>query len=159
MFRRRTDFSWPLILVLVGLFFLSLKLPRQWERIARPTPLVLKPHKSLQAKELPSVASSQAEASPLEAFRSIKPAGYVAGNDDRCSWFRSHRLTTRRDRPWSYLSWSTDLPLSEVVPAAAPVEEPVKVAVAVEGSRENQTDKVLIPAPSTATQSILPSPG
>ena len=75
MFRRRTDFSWPLILVLIGLFFLSLRFPRQWERIARPTALALTPHKSLPNKDLLSSTGNRPEATPLDVFRrSSRPA-------------------------------------------------------------------------------------
>ena len=87
MFRRRTDFSWPLILVLAVLFFLSLRLPRQWEEIARPSALVLKPHKLPQGKELPSVTGSRSEVAPLDVFRSIKPAGLVASDADTIERF------------------------------------------------------------------------
>src|SRR5271165_1256603 len=79
MFRRRTDFSWPLILVLLGLFLFSLRLPRSWEQIARPSALVLQP-RSPQANEFPLVADARSETSQLDAFRSVKPAGYVASN-------------------------------------------------------------------------------
>ncbi len=39
MFGRRTDFSWLLILLLVGIFVLSLKVPRQWELHCPADPL------------------------------------------------------------------------------------------------------------------------
>ena len=35
MFRRRFDFSWPFLCILVCLFILSVKSPRGWERVAR----------------------------------------------------------------------------------------------------------------------------
>ena len=75
MFRRRTDFSWPLILVLIGLFFLSLRLPRQWERIARPTALALTPHKSLPDKDLLSARQpGQKHRRWMSFVRSSRPA-------------------------------------------------------------------------------------
>ena len=39
MFCRRWDYSWPILLILFCLFILSVKLPRGWERIARPAAL------------------------------------------------------------------------------------------------------------------------
>ncbi|MGA2258850.1 MAG: hypothetical protein ABSG53_29635, partial [Thermoguttaceae bacterium] len=157
MFRRRTDFSWPLIIVLVGLFFLSLKLPRQWERIARPTPLVLKAHNSLQAKELPSVVGSQGEISSLESFRSIRPTGYVASNNDALA--SSTPSGSNEVRPAVVVPVVVaKSPAPEVVSAAAPLEEPVKVAATVEGSRDRLADTPLLPAPSTSPQPILPLP-
>ena len=109
MFRRRTDFSWPLILVLVGLFFLSLKLPRQWERIARPTALALKPHKSLPDQGVAFGHGQPAEVSPLEVFRSIKPAGQVASNTDSLA-NSAPSANYEHDLPSSCLSWSRNRP-------------------------------------------------
>ena len=125
MFRRRTDLSWPLIVVLVGLFFLSLRLPRQWERIARPAPLAMKPHNSHQARELQSVAGSRGEISPLEAFRSIQPAGYVASNQEALAG--SAASANGEARPAVVVRVAVaDSPTADVVSAAAPLEEPVR---------------------------------
>src|SRR5208282_22153 len=82
MFRRGTDYSWPLILVFAGLFFLSLRLPRHWERIARSTPLVLTPHKSQPAKELATAVVARKDIPHPEVFHSIQPADYIASNSD-----------------------------------------------------------------------------
>ena len=108
MFRRRTDFSWPLILVLVGLFFLSLRLPRQWERIARPTALVLKPHKSLPAKELQRPQTARSELSP--------PGDLSLGQANRPGCWHTDGLDSApiaNDEirpPWSCLTWSRIAP-------------------------------------------------
>ena len=55
MFRRRPDLSWPLMILLLGLFALSLRVPRQWERIARNTRLVLSPHAAIEAAVKPLI--------------------------------------------------------------------------------------------------------
>ena len=149
MVRRQMDFSWPLIVVLVGLFFLSLKLPRQWERIARPTALVLKPDKSLPAKELASARDSQRERRLPEVFRSIEPAGHVARN--------SRDLAVSLPRPAAILPVAgSKSPVAVVVPVAAPVKEPAKIVVAAEKVNDRPADKTVLPAPIAVAQPILP---
>ena len=124
MVRRRTDFSWPLILILVGLFFFSLKLPRQWEQIARPTALALEPHKSLPAKELPSATDNRPEVSPLEVFRSIEPAPQIASNAD--GPVNPVPRVDQQTRPAMAVPVVVPKsPVAEVVPVAAPAEEPI----------------------------------
>ena len=81
MFRRRMDFSWPLILVLVGLSF-SVSGCRGNGSELRVIALVPTQHKSLLANELPSVTRNRTEASPPAVYRTVKPAASVAGNDD-----------------------------------------------------------------------------
>jgi len=157
MFRRRTDLSWPLILVLIGLFFLSLKLPRQWERIARPTALVLKPHKSLPANELASAADSPLSASPLEVFRSVKPTGQVAGTTDGLT---NSTPIANDDIPTAVAMPDVvaKSPGADVVPTAAPVEEPMEVTVTAERSKDSPTDNAVPPLSSTSGQPVLPPP-
>ncbi len=154
MFRGRTDYSWPLILVLIGLFFLSLRLPRQWERIARPTALVLAPHKSLPAKDLPSAVGSRREVLPLDVFRLIKPASQVGSHADGLA------SSTSRAKPQT--SPTVVMPVvvakspgAEIIPAAAPVVEPAKVTVTAKGSIDSQTDKAVLPSPSTSRQPVF----
>jgi len=125
MFRRRTDFSWPLILILVGFFFLSLKLPRPWEKIARPTALLIKPHKPLQTKDLQITTCARPEASPLAVFRSIRPADRVAGNTDS-SIANSTPSAIHETRPADVVPVIIPKsPVLEVVSAVAPVEESI----------------------------------
>ncbi len=155
MFRRRTDFSWPLIFVLVGLFFLSLRLPRQWERIARPTALVLKPHKSLPAHELLSAADSRHQA-PRDVFRSIRPADPVGSNTD--SFVHSTARSSYETHPAVAVPVAVlKSSAAEVAPTAAPAEELVKIAVPCEESKEHPTRKTAIPTPYTS-EPILPLP-
>jgi hypothetical protein len=80
MFRRGIDFSWPLIAILVGLFFLSLQLPRQWEQIARSSRLPLSTKMSTPV-EIPLAATgSQSENASQDGYRSIEPADRIANN-------------------------------------------------------------------------------
>ncbi len=155
MFRRRMDFSWPLILVLVGLFFFSLKLPRQWERIARHSALVPTQHKSLLANELPSVTRNRTEASPPAVYRTVKPAASVAGNDDSLATSTpSTHIETQ-----TAIAVPVEMPKSprpEVVPAAAPMEESVKVTVVAEEPRAGTTDQAILPSPNTTVEPDLP---
>jgi hypothetical protein len=80
MFRRGIDFSWPLIVILAGFFFVSLQIPRQWERIARPTCLQLSAKKLPAAVDSPVSKGRQDEISSPDAFHPIRPAERVAGN-------------------------------------------------------------------------------
>ena len=154
MFRRRTDFSWPLILILGGLFFLSLKLPRQWERIARPTALALKPHRP-QTTELSSATDSRPEVSPLEAFQTIKPAGQVASNTDGLA--DSAPATNDEARPTVIAPVAAPESLApEVVPVAAPAEEPVKVVVLAETPKDGLTPASVPFTPSTSGRPVVP---
>ena len=156
MFRRRTDFSWPLIIVLVGLFFLSLKLPRQWERIARPAPLVLKPHNSLAAKGLPSVASSHGEISPLESFRSVKPAGHVASNNEAS--FR--RFGKRRDATGHGRTCRGGeiAGVGSRSGSGARSKNRLRSRLLPRNRRDSLTNKLVYPEPSTSSQPVLPLP-
>ena len=153
MFRRRTDYSWPLILGLVGLFFVSLKLPRQWERIARPTGLVFSPHKSILTNELASSTGTAPEAAPADGFRSIQPAPYVAGNADGPATFPVP--ADNETRPAVVVPVVVaKLPVPEVVPVVAPVEEAAPVAT-VEKPRDLSNDPAVLPEPSAAPQPAL----
>jgi len=154
MFRGRTDFSWPLIVVLAGLFFLSLKLPRQWERIARPTPLLLKTHTLLPSKVLPSISTSREE-TPLKAFYSVEPSGYVANNDDAMPALSAGNAARQVVVAPVAMSKSQ---VSEVVPAAAPLEESIAIAGNADDSAESRTGKVLLPVPIATSASVLPHP-
>ncbi len=152
MFRRRTDYSWPLILGLVGLLFVSLKLPRQWERIARPTGLVLSPHKSIQTNELAPATATSPEASPLGLFRSIQPAPYVAGNADGPATLTPPPANETGPAVVVPVVVAK-LPVPEVVPVVAPVEEPAPVAV--EKPRDLSTNPAIIPEPGARPQPVL----
>jgi hypothetical protein len=79
MLRRAIDLSWPLIFILTGLFLVSLRLPREWEQIARPSRLVLQSSKPLE-QSLPDVSAAQREELPMEVFRAIQPAARIADN-------------------------------------------------------------------------------
>ncbi|MGO9114639.1 MAG: hypothetical protein ACLP9L_35940 [Thermoguttaceae bacterium] len=157
MFRRQTDFSWPLILVLVGLFFLSLRLPRQWERIARPTALVLKPHKLAPAKELPSVSASRPAVSPMEVFRSIKPADHVANHADAAANSTPSANYAMQSAVVASVMVAKS-PMPEVFPTAVPVEEPVEVGFTVKESRDGLTATEAVPTRSTSPHPTLPPP-
>jgi len=138
---------------LAGLFFLSLKLPRQWEQIARPTPLVLDPHHSRQNKELAAVSDSQGATSPLNTFRSVEPAGYVASQTDPLS----ASSVNSEARPVVVVPVAvTKLPAPEVVPAAAPLAESARVAGAGEGATGATAEKVTMPVPPPSLQPVLP---
>ena len=155
MFGRRTDFSWLLILLLVGIFVLSLKVPRQWERIARPTPFVLNAHNSNHAKELTSIAGGQTGPS-LDVFRAIKPAGHVASDNGP--------LANSVSLPTNAVPAAVASPVAvanavqtNVVPAAASVEQPIPVALATEGPKDRPADNVAVSEPSAPPQATLPT--
>jgi hypothetical protein len=83
MFRRRPDLSWPLILMLMGLFVLSLRLPRSWEQIARDSRLALRPRTvalTAAQTECQPIASPAAavETIDLAESRAAPPAPAVA---------------------------------------------------------------------------------
>ncbi len=157
MFRRRTDFSWPLILILIGLFFLSLRLPRQWEQIARPTALSLTSHTQPPTEELTSVPGNRPEVGRLDIFRSIKPAGSIGSNAEAMLHDTASANYETRS-PVVVAAVDPRVPAPEIVPAAAPLAEPLKVAVSSEGSRDSQNDTAALPVPIPAGQSVLPSP-
>ena len=86
MFCRRLELSWPLIIILFGLFLLSFRMPRSWERIARDKPLALAAHKAVLTEQ--SAAKSAAVTrTPLEpaAFRVAQVAGPVADKVEAAS--------------------------------------------------------------------------
>jgi hypothetical protein len=138
---------------LVGLFFLSLKLPRQWERIARPTALALAPHKSLQVSELSSSSGSRPEVSPPDAFRSIKPADYVARNADVLA---GSAPLADNEAPSVVVPVVVPRLPAEVVSAAEPVEETARIEVTVKTPGSTSPDQALLPEPSTAPLPDLP---
>ena len=154
MFGRRTDFSWLLILLLVGIFVLSLKVPRQWERIARPTPFVLSAHNSNHAKELTSIASGQTGTS-LDVFHAIKPAGHIASNNSPLA--NSVSLATDAV-PVAVVApvAVASAPQTEVVSAVS-VEQPIHVAVAAEAPKDTPADNVAVSEPSSPPQATLPT--
>ena len=81
MFRRRPDLSWPLIALLLGVFFLSLRMPRQWERIARDSTLTLKRPSALRTTVGTGSPTSVAAESPDKAqYRAVEPAVAVGNN-------------------------------------------------------------------------------
>ena len=81
MFRRRWDLSWPILLILIGLFILTIRLPRGWERIARSEPLEAIVHTAPPAlpPKLPEPPAfdTQATASVAE-FQRVLPAERIA---------------------------------------------------------------------------------
>jgi hypothetical protein len=79
MFRRRPDLSWPLIALLAGLFFLSLRMPRQWERIARDSRLSLRHAAPAEVPAAPIGAVASDSVDEAE-YRAIEPAQSVAAN-------------------------------------------------------------------------------
>ncbi len=80
MLRHRQDVSWPILALLVGLIILSIRLPRNWEQIARPTSLAKKSHRdssqrSLETRSFPLVQTSDKTS---DGFNFAKTAGYIA---------------------------------------------------------------------------------
>jgi hypothetical protein len=135
MFRRGTDYSWPLILVLAVLFFFSLRLPRQWEAIARHSRLELVSGTPIHAETSPSV--SQDDPSKSDLFRAIRPADRFGRNaslpetssekttDTRCAAVSDTRnLTTPTE--------NTILAGPAIVPAAKTNPAPLVSVVAVQ---------------------------
>ena len=81
MFRRRPDLSWPLIALLAGLFILSLRMPRQWERIARDSRLEL-PSRAAVESDIPATAPIAPASDFVDptAYSAIEPAAAVGSN-------------------------------------------------------------------------------
>ena len=119
-----------------------------------PPPLVLKPHKSLPAKELQFVAGSRHEASPLEVFRSVKPAGHVASNRDALadSCPRGGRRDT--DMPPSCLSRFRNR-LCRKSFRLPPLSKNRSSLRSVPKNRR-PTDQAVVPEPSTSSQAAVP---
>ncbi len=101
MFRRRPDLSWPLIALLAGLFILSLRMPRQWERIARDSSLAF-PSRAAAQNDIPPAPSSTASNSTDPAtYQTVEPTAAVATNVEAAA------------------SSDTKLPSAVVIPVAA----------------------------------------
>ncbi len=80
MFRRRPDLSWPLIALLAGLFFLSLRMPRQWERIARDSRLELPSRAVPSDIQATAPIATASEIYDPPAYRAIEPSTAVGSN-------------------------------------------------------------------------------
>ncbi len=81
MLRRRPDLSWPLIGMLVGLFLLSLHMPREWERIARDSRLALQASSAAPPIVSPSTSGLAAPQTPdTTDYSVIASAGPVGKN-------------------------------------------------------------------------------
>ncbi len=80
MFRRRPDLSWPLILLLLGLFVLGNRLPRSWERVARSSPLALGPRLAVTAATSNPTSPVAVESRDQATSSVVEPAGPVASS-------------------------------------------------------------------------------
>ena len=148
MLRRRPDLSWPLIALLAGLFVLSLRMPRQWERIARDSRLAL-PSRTAPA-DVPPTASSAKASEPIEpaVYQTIEPATAVAANVEAA--------TSNEAKPASVLVFPAAA-LSTTAQNDSPTSiAPVKdadVALAAERSIPTPQSEPIEPASATRTVS------
>ena len=151
MFRRRPDLSWPLIVVLFGLFLLSLRVPRQWENIARDSRLaLLPPTHCAGAPAAPTTAEATCSADPLHgcpagkspdltSFHVVQPAGPVGNNAASAADVPENPLVVAPLPATARIA-------AEVTPVSA--EQPKGVEIAVSS----------VPAAANAAQPALPAP-
>ena len=137
MFRRRLDLSWPLIIVLVGLFLFSLRLPRQWERIARPASLVLTP-RNLAARNVPLETPDACDQAAVAGYRVVNVADHVAADANVADVLRP--ASTSDDQSAVVVPVvAPQLPAAEFVRTGAPfgkTERPVEAVVVSDVSPE-----------------------
>lgn len=139
MFRRRPDLSWPLIVVLFGLFLLSLRLPRRWESIARNSRLALLPRATVATTVAPTPSGVDDKRPDVTSFHVVQPAGAVGS-----------KAASADDVPES-LQVVSPMPAAahtatEVTPVSA--EQPKVVEIAVSSA----------PAANDAAQPDMPGP-
>ena len=107
----------------------------------------------MQVSELSSSSGSRPEVSPPDAFRSIKPADYVARN---ANVLAGSAPLADNEAPSVVVPVVVPRLPTEVVSAAEPVEETARIEVTVKTPGSTSPDQALLPEPSTAPLPDLP---
>ena len=146
MFRRRLNLSWPLIVALFGLFLLSLRVPRQWEKIARDSRLALLPRASVSAMVASTPSAAFDKTPDLTSFRVVEPAGAV-GNNAAVAADVSQNPIAISPPPANVRT------AAEVTPVSAEQPKAVEIAVASEPAA-NQTVQTAVSGPQLEPSAV-----